>query len=132
MVFVNRVDYRVFAQHWLSTTTINNNFTRYRSTASSMPHTTHWHAEKVTDKKSWSRNPYDAIINRLNTSCSYPCISRPPFWSQEISFSYFWVRIFLKKLIFYFTIFFQVHYDYTKKICPELFSISVFNPWTDF
>ena len=35
---------------------------------------------------------------------------------------------FLEKLIFYLRIFFHVHYGYTKKICPELFLISVFDP----
>ena len=62
---------------------------------------------------------------------SVPCISRPPhFGSKKISFSYFWVRICLKKLIFYLRIFFQGHSGYTKKklICCELFFISVFDP----
>ena len=58
----------------------------------------------------------------------YPCISQPPFWSPKISFSYFWLRIFLKNIFCLRIIFFQVCYDYMKKICPELFLISVFDP----
>ena len=40
------------------------------------------------------------LIPYLPVYKSIPCISRPPFWSQKISFSYFCVRIFLKNFSF--------------------------------
>ena len=54
-------------------------------------------------------------------SKSMQCISRPPILEPN-------GKNFLEKVIFYLRIFFQVHYGYKKKICPELFLMSVFDP----
>ena len=70
----------------------------------------------------------------LQLTSIYPCISQsrvlgiPPFWSQKISFPFFWVRIFLKNLF----LILEFSFRYTMvtwKICPDLFLNSVFDPW---
>ena len=60
--------------------------------------------------------------------CIYPCISRQLILEPKNKFFLFLGKNFLEKLIFYLRIFFQGSYCYMKKICPELFFISVFDP----
>ena len=45
-----------------------------------------------------------------------PVYKLTPIFEPKNKFSYFWVRLFLKKLIFYLGIFFQVHYGFTKNL----------------
>ena len=59
----------------------------------------------------------------------------PPILEPKNKFFLFLGKNVLQKLIFYLRICFQVHYVHTKKYCPELFFISVFDPsisWGQF
>ena len=51
-----------------------------------------------------------------------------PILEPKNKFFLFLGKNFLETLIFYLRIFFQVRYCYTKKICPELFLVSAFDP----
>ena len=83
--------------------------------------------------------PLMIILPYLPLYKSIPCISWPPFWSQKISFSYFWVRTFLKNLSFILAFSFK-YAMVTRKIWPELYFDLSFWPtyksraifWIDF
>ena len=86
-------------------------------------------------KKCILASTYHYYLAYLPMYKSMQCVSRPPilepkknsFISNPNPKPLFLGKNFLEKLIFYLRIFFQVHYGYTKKDCPELFLMSVFD-----